>query len=114
MLSTQIWLKELRFPIVSYILNTIHYYMIISMYDGMEVQLHVFLPSALNGGEWSASCPGHLRKSPQYPPDRRMDRLVWMWWQREKNIPHPCLELNPGCPAHSLLTILTELSWILF
>jgi len=27
-------------------------------YWGMEVQLHSFLNSALDGGEWSASCPG--------------------------------------------------------
>ena len=32
-------------------------------YDGMwkvELQLHQFLTSALDGGGWSASCPGHL------------------------------------------------------
>jgi hypothetical protein len=28
-------------------------------YWGVKVQLHTFLTWALDGGEWSASCPGH-------------------------------------------------------
>jgi hypothetical protein len=27
-------------------------------YGGVDVQIHIFLPSALAGGEWSASRPG--------------------------------------------------------
>jgi len=30
------------------------------MYGGLEVQLQAFLTSALDGDEWSASCPGHF------------------------------------------------------
>jgi hypothetical protein len=29
-------------------------------YWGVEVQLHTFFISALDGGEWSASCPSHF------------------------------------------------------
>jgi len=29
-------------------------------YGGVEIQLHAFLTSALDGGEWSASRPGHF------------------------------------------------------
>jgi len=29
-------------------------------YWGVEVYLHALLTSALDGGEWSASCPGHF------------------------------------------------------
>jgi hypothetical protein len=27
-------------------------------YGGVDVQIHIFLISALVGGEWSATCPG--------------------------------------------------------
>jgi hypothetical protein len=27
---------------------------------GVEIQLHLFLTAALDGGEWSASCPGRF------------------------------------------------------
>jgi hypothetical protein len=39
-------------------------------YWGVEVQLHAFLTSALDGGEWSVSRP--QGKSPWYPLDRRL------------------------------------------
>jgi hypothetical protein len=44
-------------------------------YWGLEVYLHSFLTSALDGGEWSVSLNGHffpLGKSPRYPLDRRL------------------------------------------
>jgi hypothetical protein len=31
-------------------------------YCGVEVQIHAFLTSALDGGEWSASQPGHFNR----------------------------------------------------
>jgi hypothetical protein len=37
------------------------------VYWGVEVELHLFLASALDGGEWSASSPG-----PWYPLGRRL------------------------------------------
>jgi hypothetical protein len=43
-------------------------------YDGVHVYIHIFLTSALVGGEWSASRPGRFTpgKEPQYPSDRRL------------------------------------------
>jgi hypothetical protein len=32
--------------------------------------------------------------------------------KRKKFLPCPCWELNPSCPAHSLVTILTEIHWV--
>jgi len=32
----------------------------IKVYRGVEVQLHSFLTLALDGGEWSATHPGHF------------------------------------------------------
>jgi hypothetical protein len=29
-------------------------------YGEVDVQIHIFLASALAGGEWSASCPGRF------------------------------------------------------
>jgi hypothetical protein len=37
------------------------------MYVGVEVQLHAFLTSALYGGEWPASCPGHFTPRRKIP-----------------------------------------------
>jgi hypothetical protein len=42
---------------------------------GVNVQIHIFLMSALAGSEWSASCPSHFLpqgKGPWYPLDRRL------------------------------------------
>jgi hypothetical protein len=33
---------------------------VMKMYMGVEVKLHVFLTSALDGSKWSASCLGHF------------------------------------------------------
>jgi hypothetical protein len=44
-------------------------------YWGVEVQLHTFLTSVLDGGEWSNSRPGRFipgRKNPRYLLDRRL------------------------------------------
>jgi hypothetical protein len=41
----------------------------------VDVQIHIFLTSALLGGEWSTSRPGRFTprgKSPLYPLDRRL------------------------------------------
>jgi hypothetical protein len=44
-------------------------------YGGRDVQIHIFLTSALVGGQWSASCPGRFmlrERTPRYPLDRRL------------------------------------------
>jgi hypothetical protein len=66
-------------------------------YGGMDVWIHVFLTSALVGGEWSAQRP------------RRKSRITnWKGgWVRprtgvdavEKRIILHCWESNPGCSA---------------
>jgi len=79
----------------------------------VEVQLHAFLTSALVGCEWLASCPGHFTRGETVPGTH------WIYGQvghrttidamlKRKN-PFPSQEGNPGHPAHSLDTILTEL-----
>jgi hypothetical protein len=40
-------------------------------YGGVDVQIHIFLTSALAGGEWTVSRSGRV-KSPRYPLDWRM------------------------------------------
>jgi hypothetical protein len=45
-------------------------------YGGVDAYIHIFLTSALVGGEWSASRPGRFTprgKSPRYPLDRKLD-----------------------------------------
>jgi hypothetical protein len=42
-----------------------HYAM--KMYGGVNVEIHVFLTSALAGGEWSASSPGRLTPWKEFP-----------------------------------------------
>jgi hypothetical protein len=41
-------------------------------YWGVEIQLHAFLTSALDGSEWSASCPGH------FIPRERTPGTIWI------------------------------------
>jgi hypothetical protein len=44
-------------------------------YGGVDVEINVSLTSALVGGEWLVSRPGHFTlrgKSPRYPLDRRL------------------------------------------
>jgi hypothetical protein len=36
-------------------------------YEGMDVQIHIFLTSALVGGEWSASRPGRFTFGEEAP-----------------------------------------------
>jgi hypothetical protein len=41
-------------------------------YGGVDVYIHIFLTSALVGGEWSASRPGH------FTPGERAPRTHWI------------------------------------
>jgi hypothetical protein len=79
--------------------------------QGVEVQLHAFLTSALDGGEWSASFPAHFTppppqgKNPLYPFDRRPSAPQSQSGRsgKEKKSHHcPCQELNHSHSAHSL------------
>jgi hypothetical protein len=37
------------------------------VYRGVQVQLHTFLATALEGGEWSTSCPSCINPSERVP-----------------------------------------------
>jgi hypothetical protein len=69
------------------------------MYGGMDVQIHVFLTSAVVGGEWSASrsrqkAPGACWIEGRVGPRTVLDDVL----------PLPRLEfLSLGRPAHSQL-----------
>jgi hypothetical protein len=74
---------------------------------GVEVQIHIFLISALVGGEWSTSRPG------RFTPEERAPGTHWIGgWvnlragldnlEKRKFLTLPGLELRPlGRPARS-------------
>ena len=37
------------------------------MYKGVELQIHAVLSFAVNGGEWSASCPSYITRGVSAP-----------------------------------------------
>jgi hypothetical protein len=83
-------------------------------YWGVEVCLHEFLTSALNGCERSASRPSRLtpvlRATVNHAMGSRMDFRAGPDTVKRKKIPLlPFRELNPGLPARRLVCILTEL-----
>jgi hypothetical protein len=52
-------------------------------YEGMDVQIHIFLTSALAGGEWSASHPGRFTLWERAPGthwigNKMKGRLFWI------------------------------------
>jgi hypothetical protein len=71
-------------------------------YWGVDVQLHAFLTSTLDGGEWSASHPGRLTPRERAPgtqwiggwvgPRAVLDTVV------KRKIPSPRRESNPRTP----------------
>jgi hypothetical protein len=76
-------------------------------YGGVNVWIHVFLTSALVGGKWSASRPGH------FTPGERVRGTHWIggsvdtradlvYLEERKLLTLPGLELRPvGRPARS-------------
>jgi hypothetical protein len=75
-------------------------------YGGMDVLIHIFLTSALAGGERSASRPGRFTpgKSPRYPLDRRLGdpRAGLVDLEKRSFLALPGLELGPlSSPARS-------------
>jgi hypothetical protein len=77
------------------------------------VQIHLFLTSALDGGEWSASCPSRFSPREKGPgiqwtegwvvPRAGLDAVVW------KKNPQPLSGLEPPI----IQRYNTELSWLL-
>jgi hypothetical protein len=73
-------------------------------YGGVEVYVHVFLTSALVGGEWSASRPGRFTpgKGARYPLDRRLGMPQNRSGRRgEEQIPDPAETRTPTPPSSS-------------
>jgi hypothetical protein len=75
-------------------------------YGGVDVYIHIFLTSALFGGEWSASRPG------RFTPREGGPGTHWIGWvgpragldnmEKRKFLTLPGLELRPlGRPARS-------------
>jgi hypothetical protein len=56
-------------------------------YGGVNAQIHTFLTSALDGGEWSDSLLGHFTpgKQPPVPIALLQSWLVWTLWRRENS-----------------------------
>jgi hypothetical protein len=95
-LASQIRLFEVKLPLSL----TKHHAM--KTYWRAEIQLHAFLPSALDGGDWSALRPGRFTASERAPgthwiggwvgPRAVVDTVV------KRRIPSPRRESNPRTP----------------
>jgi len=84
---------------------------------GVNLQFHVILTSALDGSEgisfasWLLYSQGK-RHSTHWTGGQMGSRASLNVVVKRKN-PCPCWEPNPGNPAHSSITILTELPQLL-
>ena len=82
---------------------------------GIQVHPHSFLTLALDRGEWSNSCPSHFtsQEEPWYPLEFGWaPELVQMVMEKRKFLASAMIQ-TPHHPAHSTVTILTELSQLL-
>jgi hypothetical protein len=84
-------------------------------YGGVEVQLHTFLTSELDVGEWSGSRPGSYiqRKESPLLAGKEAGWVTQKVLTQWREISPPRRELKLGRPARSLVTILTELPRLL-
>jgi hypothetical protein len=68
-------------------------------YRGVDVQIHIFLTSALAGGEWSASRPGRFRPGETAPGTHWtggwVDPRAGLDMEKRKSLTLPGLELRP-------------------
>jgi hypothetical protein len=70
---------------------TKHYAM--KKYGGVGVYIHIFLTSALVGGEWSATRPGRFTPGERAPGTHWIEgwwatEPVWTTWRDEKSCPY--------------------------
>jgi hypothetical protein len=76
-------------------------------YGGADVQIHIFLTSALAGGEWSASRPGRFTAEESAPGTHWIEGWAGLRpspddVEKRKFLTLPGLGLRPlGRPAHS-------------
>jgi len=83
-------------------------------YGGVDMYLHVFLTSVVDGGEWSASRSSHFTPGEEIPVihwigdwvDHRANVDVVV--RRRKAFLCSCQEFKSCSPAQSLVTMLTE------
>jgi len=78
------------------------------IYWGVVVQLHTFLTSALDGGEWSVKCSGTFTLMERAPgihwlegwvgPTAALDTMA-----RRNKYPSYCRESNSSHPTRSLI-----------
>jgi hypothetical protein len=59
-------------------------------YGGVDVYIHIFLTSALAGGEWSTSRPGRFTPREKAPVTIAEEvawtpEPVWMTWRRDNS-----------------------------
>jgi hypothetical protein len=57
-------------------------------FEGVYVETHVFLSSALVGNEWSASRPGRLTPEEKAPSTHWAPEPVWTRWRGEQPCPY--------------------------
>jgi hypothetical protein len=70
--------------------------------EGVTVYIHIFLTSAITGGEWSASRPGRFTPDTQWIRDWVDLRAGLYDVEKRKSLILPGLELRPlGRPAPS-------------
>jgi hypothetical protein len=83
-------------------------------YGTVEVYLHAFLTSALDGGEKSVSRPDLFTSGERARDTNRIGSWVGLRAgldaEANRKIIFPWWESNSGLPASSLATILTEIS----
>ena len=90
------------------------------VYGGMEMQLHLFFPLALDGGASSALCCGCITpgKEPMVPIEWEADwapALFWTLWSRKMSVALLGIKLWFHVhPAHNLVSIMTMLSWLFY
>jgi hypothetical protein len=82
---------------------------------GAELYLYPFLTSAIEGIKWWTSCSGHFtlgkRPGTQWIKDL-MGCIASRDIVEKRKISCPARIWTPGCPAHSLVIILTALYWL--
>lgn len=81
---------------------------------GLEAQLHLFLNSAIDGVQWSASSSGRFFRGEEqpYPLTKGADWAGQCCFEKEKNSPIVGFR-NPGPPSRSLVSVPTALSTLL-
>jgi hypothetical protein len=65
----------------------------VKTYGGMDAQLHAYLNSAADGGEWSAPCPGSFT---WVGPNAGLNAVTR---RKKKSLPQPGIEPRSSSPS---------------